>query len=334
MYGLLILLSMPAIASLPDATPCSHLRSLIQSTYGFRPSLLDAPTREAKSRQMDAVWKTVEANPGPLVPCLRTILAERSQDSWFLFDGSQLLVSADPSRDSKLTLLNAMAQIPLDDVDLRTWVQMASSLGRDGFDTSELGRRWLSYPNAKYFLPEHGAYEVDRGNGAMFIFGAMDEQYATPTLSALCRTSSGQTKEIAAWLLMSQAAPEALRAITELDPGGLSESALASRKAILEHPALLEPKAPSKTSRDDLLKAFNAFLAGDDRPFARLVELVPDGERDVVAVCTTEDIELIRKVRRRYIARANQHAIEYYNVFSQILMTMVWRPELVSKKGG
>jgi hypothetical protein len=39
--------------------------------------------------------------------------------------------------------------------------------------------------------------------------------------------------------------------------------------------------------------------------------------------------ELVRKVRRKMIANANQHAFEFYKTFTDILMTLVWRPELV-----
>ena len=317
--GLLLLIAAPP----PGETSCSSLKSLLDATYGFRPSLLDRKAQDAKAQQMDAVWQTVQKRPGTLIPCLKVELAGRTQDSWFLFDGSQLLVSLDPSPESKLILLGAMKQVSLDDVDLRVWVETASKLGKDGSDTSEVGRRWLNYPRARYFLPEHGAYEVDRGNGAMFIFGSLDERYATPALTEMARTLSGEAKEISTWLLMSQATPEALRALRDLDPVGLSERARASRRSLLENPLLIEPRASPKTTRKEFLTAFQAFVDGDTRPFERLVEKVPDGERDVVAVCTSADLELIRKVRRHYIARANQHAIEYYNVFSQIIMTLV-----------
>ena len=60
-----------------------------------------------------------------------------------------------------------------------------------------------------------------------------------------------------------------------------------------------------------------------------LVSAVPDGERDVVAVLKPEDLPLVRKVRRLIISGGNQHSIEYYNSFSKILMTLVWKPELV-----
>ena len=320
-----LLCSMMAVASASEK-PCSGFDALVETTYAFRPSLLEGSARSTKSAQMDAVWQMVQKDPSSLVPCLKTALNRKSADSWFLFDGSQLLVSVDGgSRESKQVLLDAMLKVSLEDVDLRTWVQIAASLGVDDFDTSALGRRWLAYPNAKYYLPEHGAYEVDRGNGTMFIFGALAERYATPALAELCRTSPGETREIATWLLMSQATPEALQALKDMDPSGLSNQVLASRNALLKSPSLLVPRPSPKTTRQQFLVAFKSFVAGDARPFESLVESVPDGERDVVAVCRPEDQELIRKVRRRYIARADQHAIEYYNVFSQILMTMVWR---------
>jgi len=104
---------------------------------------------------------------------------------------------------------------------------------------------------------------------------------------------------------------------------------LASRRALLEGPERVSPRKQPVTTRSELLAAFSAFLAGDEGPFNKLMETVPDGERDLVAVSTPADLEIIRKVRRRTIARNNQHSIEYYNQFSQILMTLVWKQELV-----
>jgi hypothetical protein len=166
---------------------------------------------------------------------------------------------------------------------------------------------------------------VDRGTGATFIVGALDERYATPLLAELSRTESGEPREIAIFLLMRQATPEALQAVRELSPDGLSQRARTSRKTLLEKPPLITPRPSPKITRQQYIAAFEALVAGDSRPFDELVDKVPDGERDVVAVCTSADLDLIRKVRRSYAARGNQHALEYYDVFSQILLTFVWR---------
>ena len=42
-----------------------------------------------------------------------------------------------------------------------------------------------------------------------------------------------------------------------------------------------------------------------------------------------EGLVLVSKMRRSIVAGGNQHAIEYYNSFSTILMTLVWKTELV-----
>jgi hypothetical protein len=320
---------MLASASAAVALTCAELDEQLKRTYGFRPSQLGPEARELKSEQMDAVWDVVQADPGTLAPCLKAALARTTDDTWFLFDGSQLLASVEQSREAKTFLLDALSRVSLDDVDLRAWVAAASALGMDGLDTSKLGRQWLSYPRAEYFLPEHGDYRVDRGNAAMFIFGTLDERYATPMLTEIARDGDGEAKAIATWLLMSQATPEALRALRSLNTRGLSAGAAASVKALRTQPTLIIPRHPPKTSREEFLSAFAALLAGDETPFNRLVETVPDGERDLVAVATPADLDVIRKVRRYYIARNTQHAIEYYNQFSQILMTLVWTPTLV-----
>ena len=62
-------------------------------------------------------------------------------------------------------------------------------------------------------------------------------------------------------------------------------------------------------------------------PFAALAREVPDGEEDVVAVLKPEDLPLVRTVRRKRIAHANQHAASYYVSFTRILMTMISKPE-------
>lgn len=312
----------------PVASACADFNKQLGETYGFRPSQLDAPGRVRKTKQMDGVWSAVHKSPAMLGPCLESALREPTQDSWFLFDGSQLLVSVDPSRRTKLILLDALSRVSLDDADPRTWVELAASLGVDNFDTTGLGKRWLSYPKAHYSLPDHAGYVVDRGNGAMFIFGTMDEHYATPALVELTKSDSRETKEIATWLLMSQATPEALQALSRMNVDGLSTEVAANRKALLKHPTLIEPRKTPRTTRAEFVAAFAALLNGDYAPFDHLVDTVPDGERDVVAVCTTPaDLEQLRKVRRHYIAASNQHAIEYYNQFTQILMTLVWNPK-------
>jgi len=285
------LLALPALAA---GWSCDQLKREIKATYGFQPSKLSEKEQDAKSAQMDAIWQAVQAQRTELAPCLRTMLLQATDDTWFLFDGAQLLASVDPSQETKRILLDALARVPLDDVDLRTWVHLAASLGFEGFDTSALGKRWLAYARAEYFLPEHAAFRVDRRTGALFIFGAMDEKFAAPVLQELAAKSSGEQKAIASALLPKEGSP-------------------------------IEPRPKPRTSRAQFIAAFNALLQGDRKPFDALMEAVPDGERDLVAVATEEDLPLLRKVRRYYASTTSPHAIDYYDQFTLIIQTVEGR---------
>jgi hypothetical protein len=178
-------------------------------------------------------------------------------------------------------------------------------------------------------LPEHGAYEVTQDNGALFLYGSMDETQATPALLKIISDRNHPGREIALWALMSQATPESLRALKGIDKRGLSEEGRSNLNALMTNPDVFKARAKPKTSRQEFVKAFEEYLKGDASPFLDLVSQVPDGEKDVVAVLQPEDLPLVRKVRRSIIANGNQHSIEYYNSFAKILMTLVWTPDLV-----
>src|SRR5207253_5339793 len=140
----------------------------------------------------------------------------------------------------------------------------------------------------------HDAYNGELVNDAIFLFGQIDERFATPALIQLSREAKGEVKEIATSLLMSQATPEALRAVANVNERGLSPSTVASIKALQSRPALIEPRTSPRTPRAEFLAAFAALMSGNEAPFDHLVESVPDGERDLVAVSRETDVEIIR----------------------------------------
>lgn len=308
-------------------TSCDDFRRTVKATYNFKPSSLSESEKSSKSEAMDRVWSSVKANPADLLPCLRESLEDQNANPWFRFDGSNLLVSLDPSPASKTLLVRNYAAADLDDVDLRVWVTTLARLGLEGVDTSEAGARWLSYQKGRYYLPEHGAYEVNALDAALYIYGSMDEAQATPALLKIVNQPAHPGRNYALAILTSQATPESLRALRALDGASLHPKVRAELRAFLDRPRLIEPRAKPKTTRAEFLQAFESLVNGESSQFMKLVAAVPDGEKDVVAVLKQEDLPLVRRVRRRFIANANPHAAEYYDSFTQILMTMVWKPE-------
>ena len=309
-------------------TPCEEFSRMLKSTYNFKPSLLKSEAeRSAKSAAMDRFWETVKSRQKEMLPCLRAALEDPKTDQWFRFDASLLLVSLDPSRESKAVLVRHYTSVDLDDVDLSEWVPRLAHLGAEGFDISEAAARWLAYPKAEFFLPEHGAYHVTKAEGALYLYGSMDEAQATPALLKIASQPSHPARELALTYLFFQATPEALRALKAIDTSGLPPKSRAALVELSERPTLFEPRARPKTSREEYLKAFNDYLNGEPNTFFDIAEKVPDGERDLVAVLKPEDLPLVRKVRRKFIAAANPHATDYYRSFTKILMTFVMRTE-------
>src|SRR6185503_7757427 len=109
-------------------------------------------------------------------------------------------------------------------------------------DVSEPADKWLRYPKATYYLPEHGAYKVSKGEGALFLYGSMDEAQATPALLKTIRDPSHPAREIALQVLTSQATPESLRALKSINQAELSREMQSGLKAFLTKPKLFQPR--------------------------------------------------------------------------------------------
>lgn len=317
----------PAEAIAPGQ--CDQFQSTIRNTYNFNPALMDSGQVKAQSARLDVFWNQVRQSRTTLLPCLRKALKEDNSSSFFAIDGSMLLVDIDPSRASKALQVKKFISANLDGVDLEYWVRTMARRGVEGFDTSEAGAKWLSYPKAKYQLSMHGGYPVNSFIGAVFIFGSMDEEFATPVLLRLVNEVGRprDQRESALAILESQATPASLQALRQVNTSGLSAGAGEGIRDLIENPKLLKPRAHPKLTREEQLNAFQGIVNGDYSAFRAMVMKAPDGEVDAVAMLRPEDIPLVRQARRASISRCSQHAIADYASFTQILWALTWKAE-------
>jgi hypothetical protein len=308
---------------------CDQFQLTIRNTYNFNPALMDAGQVKAQSAKLDVFWNQVRQSRTTLLPCLRKALKEDNSSSFFAIDGSMLLVDIDPSRASKALQVKKFISANLDGVDLAYWVRTMARRGVEGFDTSEAGAKWLSYPKAKYHLSMHGGYPVNSFIGAVFIFGSMDEEFATPVLLRLVNEVGRprDQRESALAILESQATHASLQALRQVNASGLTPGTAESIRELLDNPKLLKPRAHPKLTREEQLNAFQGIVNGDYSAFRAMVMKAPDGEVDAVAMLRPEDIPLVRQARRASISRCNQHAIADYASFTQILWALTWKAE-------
>jgi hypothetical protein len=171
----------PAAVVEPDETitpgQCDSFQQTFRKTYNFNPALMNEAQVKAQSEKLDMFWTQARQSRATLLPCLRQALKQDKSRSFFAIDGSMLLVELDPSNASKALQVRKFIEADLDGTDLEYWVATMARRGVEGFDTSEAGAKWLSYPNAKYNLALHGGYPVDSLVGAVFIFGSMDKNW-------------------------------------------------------------------------------------------------------------------------------------------------------------
>jgi hypothetical protein len=313
------------------AQNCEDLKKLIDKTYNFKPSKLTEAERNTKSAEMDLVWNKVKANSKELLPCLREAIDSRTNDGFFRFDASNLLIKLDQSDDAKKRLIKSYAAVDLTDVNLAYWVPPIATLGYEGFDTTAAGENWLRNANPSNYSPGVRPANVRpeyKINGAVIIYGSMDESTATPALLKIAATENHPGREIAVEVLLKQATAQSFKELGKLNQKGLSE---AIRKKINDKPkfVVLREGTP-KTSRQEYLDAFQQFAGGKTQAFMQIAYTIPDGDSDVVVVMKKEDIPLIRKVRRAFAASGNPQAEEWYQSFTDILWTLVWKFELAN----
>lgn len=309
------------------AGQCDAFLQTIRTTYNFSPANMNSDQIKNQSAKLDVFWNQVRKSPTTLVPCLRKALVEDNSDSFFGIDASMLLVELEPSRASKALQVKKFIGANLDGTDLEYWVKTMARRGVEGFDTSEAGAKWLSYPKAKYQDSIHGGFPVTAFIGAVFIFGSMDEDLATPVLLRIANQVGHPERDSALAILMSQATPASLQALRQVNTQGFPAGTDQSIHQLLENPKLLKPRAHPKLTREEQLNAFQGIVNRDYSAFRAMVMKAPDGEVDAVATLRTEDIPLLRQARRATISRSNQHALSDYASFTQILWALMWKAE-------
>ena len=307
---------------------CDIFEQKIKSVYNFNPARMNDDQVKTQSAKLDVFWNEVRQSQVTLLPCLRKALKEHNSGSFFAIDGSMLLVDIDPSPASKALEVRKFISADLDGTDLEYWVRTMARRGVEGFDTSEAGAKWLAYPKAKYSLAMHGGFPVGSFLGAVFIFGSMREELATPVLLRIANDVKHPHRDDAIAILTSQATPASYEALKQLNLTGLSADNAKGIRDLIERPNVLQPRAHPKLTREENLRAFEGIVNGDYSAFREMVLKAPDGEVDAVATLRAEDIPLLRRARRASISRCNQHAVSDYASFTSILWALTWKYEL------
>lgn len=130
-------------------------RQRIRATYTFSPHLLTTQQIGEKSKMLDALWAEAKAEPTTFITVLRSELARPDAQTFFVYDGSMLLLSLSNTPSDRRLALAAIARSDLRDVQHTEYLRQVHRLAALGEDTTEAALHILAEPEFKAFIPEH-----------------------------------------------------------------------------------------------------------------------------------------------------------------------------------
>ena len=131
------------------------IHSEIQSVYNFQPHLLTTQQINEKSGVLDKFWEKAKSQRDIYIPGLRQELADSANNPFFLFDGSQLLLSLSNTPADRKIVCAAIAHADLHDLQLKDYVLLVHRMAALGEDTTAAAFHILAEPKFQIFIPEH-----------------------------------------------------------------------------------------------------------------------------------------------------------------------------------
>ncbi len=159
-------------AQSPQTQQQMHTR--VQALYDFHPAQLTDARRDKKSAEMDVFWKDVKARPDAMLPLLRVELRDAPAGSFFLTDGSELLISLSKTPADEQLAADALARTDLRDTQPGSYFYAVHGLACDGADATKAALHILDDPKFRVSVPQH-AMLLDQSSALMFTLLCMKD---------------------------------------------------------------------------------------------------------------------------------------------------------------
>jgi len=133
----------------------ASIHAEIQQVYNFQPHLLNQQQMAQKSRVLDRFWTQAEEQPELYVAGLRQELGDFANPSFFLYDGSILLLSLSDTPADRKTALAAISRCDLRDLKATDYFLQVHHLAVLNEDTTAAAFHVLEQPDFKVVFGEH-----------------------------------------------------------------------------------------------------------------------------------------------------------------------------------
>lgn len=136
----------------PDA---DSIHKEILALYNFHPHDLKEPQFTQKSAALDAFWDKAKANPDIYVAALSKELQDTSNPSFFMYDGSKLLLSLSDTPETRQIAAEAVARVDLKDLQRTDYLYTVHKIAGHNEDTVDAAFHILDAPDFEAFIPQH-----------------------------------------------------------------------------------------------------------------------------------------------------------------------------------
>jgi hypothetical protein len=337
---------------------CADLRAAKSKVYGFHLAQLDEAHLDAKTKELDAFWKQVEAAGPEGVTCIRTLLSEEKNDHIFQVDAATMLFPADPSPETRNLIRDSLLQADFQESDPANYLVLAFALGQAGTDVSSLAHKLLLYPDAVIHISEH-ALDLDSDTAALFLYGSMEPAQASQALAKLLDAPEPFVRSAAAHLLAEQMTDESFRALSKWDgfPKVQEDFRRNDIEAVMKYkPLNASGYANPKFTREQVLqtiaglphtqKEFDEVMSTKGASFdqemrqkkltqAQITQVVAESlpiygvagrtafQTAAIATLTPEDFAVIREARHKSLYNVSDESLAEYFAYTQIMLGML-----------
>ena len=346
-----------------QAPSCADLRAQKEKVYGFHLTQLNEAQIDAKSKEIDAYWKQLQAAGPEGVSCLKEMLAAEKTDHIFQFDAASFLFQLDKSPESLNLVKDAIVQTDFQETDPANYLSLALELGQRGVNIQSLAARLLLFPNAIIHISEH-SLDLDSDTAALILYGSMDSTKASKALIGQLQAQEPFVRAAAAHLLAEEMTEEAFRTLSTWS--GLADVKEDFRRNDIQ--SVMKYQAPDpaefanpKWTREQVLqiiaglphtrKEFDDVMSTRGAEFDKqmrekkpsqeeLAKAVAESEpiygisdrasfqNSAVATLKAEDFDTLREARRKALYNISDESLSEYLAYTQVMIRLLNRLDL------
>jgi hypothetical protein len=203
----------------------SFLHAEIQKVYDFHPHTLSSAQITQKSGVLDQFWTKAKSQRDVYVPELRRELADFSNPPFFLFDGSQLLLSLSDAPADRKIVLSAIAHTDLRDLQLKDYFLFVQRMAAQGENTTAAAFHILPEPKFQVFIPQHSLTLAQDYCLVYMLLPTNQDFWVLPAIERLRAETDVSAQKSLLLLLWYAQTPDSDKAIQEFSTAAVKSEA-------------------------------------------------------------------------------------------------------------